>query len=191
MNTSDLLIYRLATVDDCDSIAFLLNNSYRSELAQQGWTNENELIDGLRTSSNALIDIINNNDSIILIFFDKNQQILIGCVYLKHKSEIKTAYLGMLAVRPDFQNRGYGKFIITIAENYVLNQWNIDYVELTTIIQRSELVDYYKRRGYIDTGIRQAFQPSSSSRLLRNDLQLCIMRKFVKNNQETITNTIN
>jgi len=187
MAASDLLTYRLATVADCDSLALLVNNSFRSELAQQGWTNENELVDGLRTNSDGLQNIINTTKSIILVFFDKTEQILIGCVYLKPKLEIQTAHLGMLVVRPDFQTKGYGKFIMSVAEKYARNEWNVDYIELTAIVQRTELIGYYTRRGYIDTGQRKPFHGSASSFPKRDDLELCTMRKSVKISEEKIS----
>ena len=53
---------------------------------------------------------------------------------------------------PDFQSRGYGKFILSVAENYAVNIWDVEYAELNVMIQRPELMSYYNRRGYIDTG---------------------------------------
>lgn len=191
MSTSNLLTYHLATAADCDSLSILVNNSYRSELAEQGWTNENGLIEGPRTSPDDLFNIINKNDSIIFLFFDNIEQILVGCVYLRHKPEIKTAYLGLLTVRPDFQNRGYGKFIMSVAEKYVINQWNVDYIELSAIKQRTELLSYYNRRGYIDTGRHQPFHTSASSHAIRNDLELCIMHKCVRTNENKIKTLTN
>ncbi|CAF1302340.1 unnamed protein product [Rotaria sordida] len=63
----------------------------------------------------------------------------------------------MLTVRPDLQTRGYGKFILSMAENYAVNKWNIDDIDMTVLIQRPELIEYYKRRGYIDTGQREPY----------------------------------
>jgi len=179
MNASDMLIYRVATVDDCDSLANLINISYRNEPTCQGWTNENELISGLRTNSDTLRSIINSDESLILVFFDEIEKMLIGCVHLQHKSEIKTAYLGMLTVRPDLQTKGYGKFILFTGERYATTKWNIDYIELTVIIQRTELIDFYNRRGYIDTGQRLPFPSTQFHHPKRDDLELCIMRKFI------------
>jgi ribosomal protein S18 acetylase RimI-like enzyme len=188
MSASDLLTYRLATVADCDSLAILVNDSYRSELAYQGWTNENELVDGLRTTLDDLLNIINTIQSVILVFFDKTEpQILVGCVHLKHKSEVKTAYLGMFVVRPDLQSRGYGKFIMSVAEEYVISKWNVDYIELTVISQRPELVAYYNRRGYTDIGQRRPFHPSAYCHPKRDDLELCTMRKCLKRSEEKIS----
>ncbi len=180
MNASDMLIYRVATVDDCDSLANLINISYRNEPTCQGWTNENELIDGLRTTSDTLRNIINSNESVVLIFFDEIKQILIGCVHLQHKSEMKMAYLGMLSVRPDLQTRGYGKFILSTGEKYAQDQWNIDFIEITVVIQRTELIDFYNRRGYNDTGQRLPFPSTQFGHPKRDDLQFCFMRKSIK-----------
>src|ERR1700722_839243 len=99
--------------------------------------------------------MINSGKYVILIFFGEVDQILKGCINLQHQTETKTAYLGMFAVRPDLQARGYGKFILSVAENYAISNWNVAYIEMGVLIQRPELVSYYNRRGYIDTGRHQ------------------------------------
>jgi ribosomal protein S18 acetylase RimI-like enzyme len=93
----------------------------------------------------------------------------------------------MFAVRPDLQARGYGKFILSVAENYAISNWNVEYIELGVLIQRPELVSYYNRRGYIDTGRRQLFSElpiDSGIIILRDDLEVCTMRKSVKNDEK-------
>ncbi|CAF2977358.1 unnamed protein product [Rotaria sp. Silwood2] len=179
---SNSLIYRLATIDDCDSLENLINNAYRGEFSHQGWTNEDKLIPVPRTNANALFDMINNNKYSFLVFFGDVDQILKGCVNLLHKEETKTALIGMLTVRPDLQARGYGKFILSIAENYAINNWNVEYIEINSIVQRPELIAYYTRRGYIDTGRRLPFpiQLSKFDSSMRDDLEICVMRKCVK-----------
>lgn len=184
MNTSDVLVFRPVTTADCESLATLINQSYRSELACQGWTNENELIEGLRTNAHALTTMIDTHHSIFLIFFDQNEQILIGCIFLQYKPETNAAYLSLFAVRPDLQNRGYGKFILSTAEEYCQREWNADYIELKVIVQRSELIAYYNRRGYFETGQCQPLIPASTSRLKRDDIHTCFMRKSLKPGEE-------
>jgi ribosomal protein S18 acetylase RimI-like enzyme len=183
MSICDLLTYRIASAVDCDSLVELVNISYRGELASQGWTNENELVDGLRTNKDAMDDTINNSASIILMFFEKNEQILIGCISLEHKPEIKTAYLGMLTVRPDLQVRGYGKFILSVGEKYVISNWNVDYIEMTVVIQRTELVAFYNRRGYKDIGQRQSFSLKFGSPK-QGGLEFATLKKCVKMSEE-------
>jgi hypothetical protein len=43
-SNSDPLACRIATTADCDSLATLINSSYRGELAHQSWTNENDIV---------------------------------------------------------------------------------------------------------------------------------------------------
>ncbi|CAF0945826.1 unnamed protein product [Rotaria sordida] len=184
-SSSDPLVYRVATTADCDLLVTLINSSYRGELAYQGWTNENEIAYGPRTTTQAVLNKIVDDKYVVLVFFGKSDHILKGCIYLEHKPESKTAWLSTFAVRPDFQRQGYGKLILSVAENYAVNNWNVEYIELNVMIQRSELVAFYNRRGYIDTGHHQTFslEQLKSGGALRYDLERCTMRKCVKNNE--------
>ncbi|CAF0886052.1 unnamed protein product [Adineta steineri] len=88
----------------------------------------------------------------------------------------------MLAVRPDLQTQGFGKFIISTAENYALNNWNVEYIEMSTITLRTELIVFYHRRGYFDTGRREPF-PAEHGKYgvpKQNGLELCFLRKSIK-----------
>ncbi|UJR16610.1 hypothetical protein I4U23_003510 [Adineta vaga] len=181
-DVKDLLTYRIATVEDCDALVTLINNAYRGPLSHQGWTNEDTLIPTPRTNANLLSSIITNDKNILLVFFGTSDQILKGCVLLTHKPECKTARIGLFAVRPDLQANGYGKFILSIAEKYAIDNWNVECLELSTIVQRTELVAYYSRRGFIDTGERQPFVPALSldqGCTMRDDLELCTLKKRV------------
>ena len=183
--SSDLLIYRVATEADCASLATLINSSYRGESSRQGWTNETELLSGQRTNTESVLDMITTDKYVFLVFFGEDDHILKGCIRLLHKPESMTACLSTFAVRPDLQARGYGKFILSVAENYAVNTWNAEYVELNVLIQKPELVAYYTRRGYIDTGHRQTYsiQQWKSMGALRYDLELCAMGKYLKKNE--------
>ncbi|CAF4893057.1 unnamed protein product, partial [Rotaria magnacalcarata] len=152
-----LLSYRIATLADCEAVSTLVNSGYRGESSRQGWTTEEALVGGLRTHPSKLIDIINDKTNAILLFFEESENVLVGCVHLQHDPVERSALLGMLTVRPDLQGRGYGKFILSIAECYVRDTWDVEFVKMKAIMQRPELVAYYNRRGYIDTGRREPF----------------------------------
>jgi GNAT superfamily N-acetyltransferase len=183
INQSDApLTYRVATLQDCESLSLFVNNAFCGESSRQGWTSADSLFEGQRTDTKMLTDIINDHTNVILVFFDLTEKTLVGCVHLENKPALKSAYLGLLTVRPSLQRQGYGKFILSVAENYAVNTWNVEYIELTIIIQRSELIAYYNRRGYVDTGLREPF-PMHDIRLgtaKRKDLEFCIMQKCVK-----------
>ena len=180
MSGSDSLTYRSVTESDFDSLTTLVNNSYRGELALKGWTNENELLEGPRTNPDDLANMIAAPGSVILVFFGETDSVLKGCIYLRHQPEITTAYFEMITVRRDLQGNGYGKFILSVAENCVKSQWNVDFIEMLVLEERPELVAYYNRRGYADTGRRETFPAFEGVRPLRPNLQLCILQKCVK-----------
>ena len=65
-------------------------------------------------------------------------------------------YLGLFSVSPLVQNKGIGKQILVAAEEYA-KQLQCSSINMTVISARTELIDWYKRNGYIDTGIRKPF----------------------------------
>lgn len=182
LSKSSTLVYRIATEEDSESLTNLVNISYSGELSNQGWTNENGLVTGPRTTVEKISNIIKNDQFIILMFFDpNNHQHLIGCISIQHKSESKIACLSTFSVRPDQQARGYGKFILNTAETYSRDQWNVESIELNVITQRFELIAYYNRRGYVDTGRREAFtvEQCQSDSSACCTLERCFMRKII------------
>ncbi|CAF4250815.1 unnamed protein product, partial [Adineta steineri] len=58
INISDSLVYRVATEIDSDSLATLINNAYRSPIADQGRTNENTLVLVPRANAKSLSNMI-------------------------------------------------------------------------------------------------------------------------------------
>lgn len=184
--TPDPLIYRLATDADCDTLFTLINNTYRGELSNQGWTNENQIVSKLRIKKEKILQMITDDKHTLLVFFSESDHSLRGCIDLLYQTESNTVYLNTFAVPPDLQRQGYGKFILSIAENYALNNWNVDYIELKVMIQRSELVAYYNRRGYVDTDHYQTFsiEQLKAGGALRNDLRRSTMRKYMKDKKE-------
>jgi ribosomal protein S18 acetylase RimI-like enzyme len=79
---------------------------------------------------------------------------IIACVNLQqHGTRI---YLGMFSVQPGLQGGGIGKEMMLAAEEYAL-QRHIPLIYMSVISVRHELIDWYKRRGYVDTGERKTF----------------------------------
>ena len=180
-DVKEVLTHRIATADDCNALATLINAAYSGQMSQQGWTNEYALNPTPRTNSNLILNMINNVNNIFLMFFGTDDQILKGCVLLSHKLECKTARIGLFSVRPDLQARGFGNSILSTAEKYAIDNWNVEYIELLVIVQRPELMSYYSRRGFVDTGDRERFVRTSPTPacVIRDDLETCTMRKKV------------
>ena len=176
------LNYRIATEDDCESLWVLIESCFRGEVSCQGWTSEHELLGGQRIDVETLRDIINDSSNVIFMFFYLDTNDLVGCVRLQNFPETKTAYLGMLSVSPTLQNRGYGKFILSIAENYAADSWNAEKIEMTVIDLRTELLEFYQRRGYVDSGERKPFpfDDPKFGTAKRRDFEFYLLHKSMK-----------
>ena len=141
-----------ATSKDASELSVLVNSAYRGDSSRQGWTTEADLLDGTRTDAAAIEDIINKPGSIILKYVE-NEKIL-GCVELH--SENEKLYLGMLTVRPHSQGKGIGKDLLKAVEAEAKKQ-KCKSIFMTVISVRKELIDWYVRHGYKDTGERKPF----------------------------------
>lgn len=87
----------------------------------------------------------------------------------------------MFAVSPDQQGSGLGSRLMVWAENWVRSQWGVRSIKMTVIRQRSELIEFYRRRGYEPTGETEPF-PYDDERFgtpLRDDLEFVVLAKPV------------
>jgi len=74
---------------------------------------------------------------------------LAGCVYAEKRGD--RGYLGLLAVEPSQQGRGFGKKLLGAAED-LLRRAGCSAVDLRVVSARSELLPFYERFGYAQTG---------------------------------------
>lgn len=132
-------------INDASELTQLINTAYRGE---HGWTKETDIVSGDRININETKALITNSESHILVA--KENKNIIACVCIEQKEQ--QAYIGLLAVNSNFQNRGLGKEILRLAEDYALNQLNSKEYIMLVISQRKELIEFYERRGYIKTG---------------------------------------
>ena len=146
--------FRPATLADIPALHALVESAYRGDTARLGWTHEADLLDGQRTDPESLTEIIDDPDQQILVALDGSD--IIGCVQIARK-EHGTSYLGLLSVDPRRQATGLGKQLITAAERAAATHFGAHAIEMTVIKQRSELIDYYGRRGYSPTGEERPF----------------------------------
>lgn len=144
-----------ATLQDIPALTILINSAYRGETSKKGWTTEANLLEGKRTNEEELTETLLDPKNTILKFTDND--IIIGSVLLIEKGH--QLYLGMLTVSPELQNSGIGKKLLAEAENHA-KALGLSSIIMTVISVREELVAWYKRHGYVDTGEREAFPES-------------------------------
>ena len=107
----------------------------------------------LRTDETNMHELMRLPGAVFLKYYnDKNE--IEGCVFLdKRQGKI---YLGMFSVSPDLQNKGIGKQIMVAAERYARQQ-GCPSVFMRVISIRHELIAWYVRQGYYNTGEVQPF----------------------------------
>lgn len=170
-----------ATLADIPALLHLLNSAYRGETSKQGWTTEADLIAGeQRTDAASLQKVLEQTDSVVLKVENDASEI-IGCVNLqKHNEKL---YLGMLSVSPALQGAGIGKELLHAAEVHAVKA-GCSKIYMSVISVRTELIDWYKRHGYVETGERKAFEEDGISGKHLQQLEFLVLEKAIS--QETV-----
>jgi ribosomal protein S18 acetylase RimI-like enzyme len=137
-----------ATLTDVPELALLINSSYRGESSKKGWTTEANLIGGQRIDDHSLAGQMADPNAVILKNTNDEGKIT-GCVYLQKQAD--KLYLGMLTVSPILQANGLGRQLLQAAEAYA-RSINYHTITMTVITTRTELLEWYERRGYSKTG---------------------------------------
>ena len=164
-----------ATTKDISALNKLINSAYRGESSKKGWTTEANILDGSRTTEKELKEIIEHNKNTILKYTEGNK--IIGCVLLVEKEN--ELYLGMLTVSPELQNSGIGKKLMLQAELHASNL-RLSKIIMTVIYVREELISWYKRKGYVDTGVREPFPTSDIFNQTSNEpLEFMVLEKSI------------
>lgn len=193
---------RQAEVSDIDALEQLLNRCYRQAA---GWTNEADLVGGIRTTKDELLAVINDPKHYVFIYpktttgerDGKETGELLGCIAVDIKDEVTTnqragnqkAYIGMFAVLPELQGLGVGHQILQAAETFAQRHLqantqtpaqNPARLTMSILSHRPELLAYYQRRGYRLNGNSMPFPvDGNNGEPKRQDLELLELEKLV------------
>ena len=193
---------RQAEANDIDALEQLLNRCYRQA---EGWTNEADLIGGIRTTKDELLAVIADPRHYIFIYpktttgerDGEETGELLGCIAVDIKDEADTnqhagnkkAYIGMFAVLPELQGHGIGHQILQAAETFAQRHLqsntsksaqNSVRLTMSILSHRPELLAYYQRRGYQLNGNSMPFPiDGNNGEPKRQDLELLELEKLV------------
>lgn len=165
-----------ATLEDVPQLASLINSAYRGEHSKKGWTTEADLLDGLRTDEDRLEKMISKQSAVILKCCNEDH-LLQGCVYLERKTN--KMYLGMLTVSPLEQAKGIGNKLLFAAEKYAADQ-KCSAIEMTVISVRHELIRWYRKHGYFETGETRPFPADEKFGIPKQPLEFVVLQKEVQ-----------
>jgi GNAT superfamily N-acetyltransferase len=164
-----------ATLTDVSELVVLINSAYRGETSKKGWTTEANLIGGQRIDDEGLTEQMNDPNAIILKHINEDSRIT-GCVYLQKRGS--KLYLGMLTVSPTLQANGLGRRLLEAAEDYA-RSINYHTITMTVITTRTELLDWYERRGYAKTGEVIPLQITERNGILNQPVEMFKLEKAV------------
>jgi predicted N-acetyltransferase YhbS len=173
------VLIREATRADVAALHKLVESAYRGDSARRGWTHEADMLGGQRTDEDALIESLSDPTQRILVA--EIEGTLVGSVQVQNRDGGR-AYLGQLAVNPDQQAGGIGSRLIEAVEAFAVSEFGASVMEMTVIVQRTELTAYYVRRGYRDTGEMRPF-PFDNARIgvaTRRDLAFTVLEKALR-----------
>ena len=164
-----------ATLENVTEIKNLVNSAYRGETSKKGWTTEAYILEGTRITENELTDTLSDPNNTILIYQENGK--IIGTVLLTNKKT--ELYLGMLTVLPELQNSGLGKKLLLAAENFAVSL-QIPKIVMTVITVRNELIAWYNRNGFKDSGKREPFPQNLDDVVLHSEpLEFMVLEKVL------------
>jgi GNAT superfamily N-acetyltransferase len=126
-----------------------MESAYRGVESQKGWTSEDHLIDGPRTSNAEMYSMLSNPNSYLLVASDDTGSI-IGCAGIDLIGDHTN--FGKFAVDPGRQGGGLGKQLLEAAEAAAISHFGVNKMTMTVIDGRVELEAFYERRGYRRNG---------------------------------------
>ncbi|MCW3112847.1 MAG: GCN5-related N-acetyltransferase [Segetibacter sp.] len=157
-----------ASLADVSAICLLVNSADRGDTSRKGWTTEADLLDGIRVDEVMLDEYL--RDSV------DGENIIVASVYLKKKQE--QLHVGMLMVSPELQAKGIGKLLLKASEEKA-KDLGCKSIVMTVITSRSELIAWYKRHGYNETGERQPFPANERFGKPKMQLEFVVMEKTI------------
>ncbi len=147
------LSFRTARWADAEDIVALVESAYRGEASRAGWTTEADLLDGQRTDVDA-VRAASVTDGVRIVLAESAGD-LVACAQLDRQADL--AWFGMYAVRPRLQGQGIGTALLAECERIARDEWGCRQMCMSVIWTRAELIAFYARRGFRDSGERKPF----------------------------------
>lgn len=170
------LLFRDAVAADIPALHALIESAYRGEASRAGWTTEADLLDGQRTDAEDLASILADPKQRLLTVWRDDD--LLGCILIADRGR-ETGYFGMLSVSPTLQNAGLGRRLVDKAHMAMTERFGARRSRISVFPQRTELIGWYERLGYVATGETLPF-PYGEPRFglpKRDDLHFIVMER--------------
>lgn len=166
----------LAKEEEALEIAELVNLAFRGiskdgkkSSDNVGWTHEGHLVSGPRIELHDIIDRIKNQytekNIAILVYRNHENDEIIAAVNLErqNKPDQDLIFMGMVTIHPRYQGTGLGTDLLEKSQEWAIKNWESKRIKISVLRQRSELFQWYLKRGFIDTSIDCEFPPGAGT----------------------------
>jgi len=133
---------RMATAADMAAMISLVNTAFEVE----------SFLEGTRTDAQRMSEMMQKGQFLV----GAQDGNMVASVYVEVRGD--RAYLGMLAVDPSRQGSGVGRLMGDAVEAYCREQ-GCKYLDLTVLSLRSELLPFYRKLGFVETGTEEFHPP--------------------------------
>jgi len=151
---------QVACKANAEEIAALVNRAYHPSPEDAGWTHEAHLICGQRTTVERVLSLFCERSAILLLCSESK---IVACVHVQ-AAQPGISYIGMLATEPKLQAQGLGKQMLLHAEAYAKAHFEASTFKMLILSSRPELLAFYKRRGYVETGQTEEYPSTNDGR---------------------------
>lgn len=163
--------------EEIKEVIVLINQAYRAEKKDNAWTTESHLLSGIRVNENMMKEILEEKDTKTYIAKIENK--IVGTIQAKLEGE--SIHIGLFAVDTKSQASGIGKKLLEFAENSSSKLWGKSTFIMEVISTRTELMQYYIRRGYLNTNSFIEFPKSEYWKENTNEeLKLLVLKKIIQ-----------
>ena len=170
------LAFRYATADDVPAIAALTERAYRHPDPATAWTDESAILSGPRTSVETVRRMVGEGSRRFVLAEEDGTLVASGMLERLGAGE---AHFGMFAVEPARQGGGTGRLLLAECERRAVELWSTRRMTMHVISLRTELIDWYVRRGYALTGESHPFPFAEAVGALRTDFDLVELAKVL------------
>lgn len=167
------LTYRYAAPGDAAALRALIERAYRGPAAAQGWTSEADLLTGPRTRPGEVEELIADPKARFVLAGRGGLPLANALL----KREWRGAYFGMFAVEPAVQGGGLGGALLAECERRARALWAAPELWMAVISLRRDLIAWYERHGYVETGEAIPFPFADWMGATRRDFHLAVLRK--------------
>lgn len=127
---------------------------------------EDETTSPFKESFDSLEEKFTLSGNHFFLISDENKSV--GFLKITVNKEITIMRISPIAILPQFENMGYGKRAMVLAERL----FPVEKVILSTITQETKLMDFYQSLGYNSTGSKKSLIPN---------MDFTFFEKYLKN----------